>query len=61
MRHQNIATTQVYVHMDMSTIVERHHRYSPVRDAIRGAQGVLIKREVIKEAEELLMTKEANN
>jgi len=47
--------------MDMSTIVERHHRYSPVRDAIRGAQGVLIKREVIKEAEELLMTKEANN
>ncbi len=46
MRHTNISTTQEYVHLDMSTIVERHHEYSPVREAIRGAQGVLIKREV---------------
>jgi len=55
MRHQNIATTQVYVHLDMATIVESHHEFSPVRDAIRGAQGVLIKREVLEEAEELLV------
>jgi len=61
MRHQYIATTQVYVHMDMSTIVERHHEYSPVRDAIRGAQGLLIKREAIQEAEEILLTKETND
>jgi len=46
MRHKDIATTQRYVHLAMHTIVERHHQYSPVRDAIRGAQGVLIKREV---------------
>lgn len=59
MRHQNLATTQVYVHLDMSTVVESHHEHSPVRDAIRGAQGVLIKREVVKEAEDILAQKKA--
>ncbi len=48
MRHENLATTQVYVHLDISTIVESHHEHSPLRDAIRGAQGVLINREVEK-------------
>ncbi|GAJ11490.1 unnamed protein product [marine sediment metagenome] len=46
MRHENIATTMKYVHMNMPTVIERHNQYSPLRDAIRGAQGVLIKREV---------------
>jgi len=55
MRHQNLSTTQVYVHLDMSTIVESHHEYSPVRDAIRGAQGVLIKREALEEVDGILL------
>ena len=46
MRHRNIATTMKYVHMNMPTVVERHNEYSPARDAIRGAQGVLINQEV---------------
>jgi len=46
MRHRNIATTLKYVHMNMPTLVERHHQYSPARDAILGAQGVLLKQEV---------------
>ncbi len=46
MRHKNIATTLKYVNLAMHQIVEQHHQYSPLRDAIRGAQGVLIEREV---------------
>ncbi len=46
MRHRNIATTLKYVNLDMGDVVEKHHQYSPLRDAIRGAQGVLIEREV---------------
>jgi len=53
MRHNNIATTMKYVHTDMSTVIKQHHQYSPGREAIRGAQGVLIKREV----EEILQRK----
>ncbi|MBA7659471.1 Tyrosine recombinase XerC [subsurface metagenome] len=46
MRHRNIATTQKYVTLAMHDVVEQHHRHSPLRDAMRGAQGVLIKQEV---------------
>jgi len=46
MRHRNIATTQKYVNLAMHDVVEQHHRHSPLRDAMRGAQGVLIKQEV---------------
>ncbi len=46
MRHRNIATTQKYVNLAMNTIVDQHHQYSPLRKAIHGAQGVLIRREV---------------
>lgn len=46
MRHRNIATTLKYVNLAMHTVVEQHHQYSPLRDAIRGAQGVLLQREV---------------
>ena len=46
MRHRNISTTRKYVNLAMSTVVEQHKQYSPLRDAIRGAQGVLINQEV---------------
>jgi len=46
MRHTNISTTQKYVNLAMHTVIEHHRQYSPLRDAIRGAQGVLIDREV---------------
>ncbi|MBA7684070.1 hypothetical protein ES703_92460 [subsurface metagenome] len=55
MRHRNIATTQKYVHLAMRDIVEKHHQYSPARDAIRGAQRSFFDNgQVVKEAEEIL-------
>jgi len=39
MRHRSITTTQKYIHLAMLTVVEQHSKYSPLRDAIRGAQG----------------------
>ena len=46
MRHRNIATTEKYVNLTLRTVVEQHHQHSPLRAALRDAQGVLIKREV---------------
>ncbi len=46
MRHSNISTTQKYVNLAMHTVVAMHNLHSPLRQALRGAQGVLIKREV---------------
>ncbi len=46
MRHRNIATTQKYVNLAINTVVDQHHQHSPLRKAIHGAQGVLMRREV---------------
>ncbi len=55
MRHKNIATTQKYVHLAMHDVVEKHHQYSPARDAIRGAQWSFFDNsQVVKEAEVIL-------
>ncbi len=45
MRHRDIATTQRYVNLAIHDVVEQHKQHSPLRDAIRGAQGVLIRSE----------------
>lgn len=54
MRHRDIATTRGYVRLDMSKVVEQHHLHSPLRAALRGAQGMLWTKEVVREAEEIL-------
>lgn len=59
MRHTDIGTTQKYVHLAMRTVVKRHHEHSPLRDALRGAQGALFSQDfdthlAIKEAEKIL-------
>ncbi|MBA7621841.1 Tyrosine recombinase XerD [subsurface metagenome] len=60
MRHKNIATTQKYVHLAMHDVVEKHHLYSPARDAIRGAQWSFFDNgQLVKEAEAIL--KEADH
>jgi len=62
MRHKNIATTQKYVHLAMRDVVEKHHQYSPARDAIRGAQWSFFDNgQAVKEAEAILKGKEANH
>lgn len=61
MRHKNIATTQRYVHLVMHDVVEKHHQYSPARDAIRGAQSSFFDNgQAVKEAEAILTKKEEN-
>ena len=59
MRHTDIGTTQKYVHLTMRTVVKHHHEHSPLRDALRAAQGVLFSQDldtsqVVREAEEIL-------
>ncbi len=63
MRHRNIATTQKYVNLAMPEVVEQHHQHSPLRAAIRDAQGFqqsfFDKAKAVREAEEILAKKEA--
>lgn len=55
MRHKNIATTQKYVHLTIHTVVEQHNKYSPARDAIRGAQWSFFDKDrALREAEAIL-------
>lgn len=43
MRHKSIAMTQKYVNLSMTKVCEFHNKFSPVRGALLGSQGVLIK------------------
>ncbi|KKM70433.1 hypothetical protein LCGC14_1440810 [marine sediment metagenome] len=54
MRHQDIRTTRLYVFLNMRKVIEQHHQHSPLRSALRGAQGLLWKQEVMQEATEIL-------
>jgi len=54
MRHRDISTTQQYVNLSLHQVVEQHHKHSPLRAALRGAQGMLWTQEVLREAEEIL-------
>ncbi len=54
MRHADIRTTRGYVSLDMRKVVEAHHRHSPLRAALQGAQGLLWTPNVLEEAEEVL-------
>lgn len=63
MRHTDIGTTQKYIHLAMRTVVKRHHEHSPLRDALRGAQGMLFSQDfdtsqAVKEAEEIVAGRE---
>lgn len=61
MRHTDIGTTQKYVHLAMRTVVKRHHEHSPLRDALRAAQGVqqsfFDTGQAVKEAEAIMASK----
>ncbi|MBA7666792.1 Tyrosine recombinase XerC [subsurface metagenome] len=58
MRHRDIATTQKYVNLATHTLVEHHRLYSPLREAIRGAQQSFFDTDqAIKEAESIISSK----
>lgn len=46
MRHKSLSTTMKYVNLNMQTVVEQHAMHSPLRTALRGSQGVLIRRDI---------------
>lgn len=41
MGHANIATTRIYTELDLRDITAQHSKYTPLRTAQRGAQGLL--------------------
>lgn len=61
MGHANITTTQKYTALAMHDVIEKHHRFSPLRAAHAAAQESFFdKDQAVKEAEEILAKKEAN-
>lgn len=39
--HSNISTTRIYADLDLRDILVQHHKFSPLRGALAGAQSVL--------------------
>ncbi len=54
MRHKRISTTQKYVNLSLRRIIEFHRKYSPLKSALSGSQGILFKEEVLAEAEAII-------
>jgi len=41
MRHRSINTTKKYVHVSLRKAIDAHRQFSPLRNALRGVQGLL--------------------
>jgi len=59
MGHTDIKTTQKYAALNLTDILKKHHKFSPLRAAHAAAQESLFADEALKEAEEILRRKEA--
>ena len=57
MGHADIETTQKYASLNLTDIVRKHQRFSPLKAAHAGAQESLFEVEAVKEAEEILREK----
>jgi integrase/recombinase XerD len=55
--HKKISTTEKYADLADREIIDKHHRFTPLRAVHGAAQGILIDR-VVKEAEEILLKNE---
>lgn len=55
--HKKISTTEKYANLADREIIDKHHRFTPLRAVHSAAQGILIDR-VVKEAEEILLKNE---
>lgn len=58
MGHADIETTQKYATLNLTDIVKKHQKFSPLRAAHAAAQEGLFTSEALKEAEEILRGKE---
>jgi integrase/recombinase XerD len=59
MGHADIETTQKYASLNLTDIVKKHQKFSPLKAANDAAQESLFATEAMKEAEQILQTKEA--
>jgi len=59
MGHADIETTQKYATLNLTDIVKKHQKFSPLKAAHAAAQESLFAAEAIREAEQILQTKEA--
>jgi integrase/recombinase XerD len=58
MGHTDIKTTQKYAALNLTDIIKKHRKFSPLKAAHAAAQESLFTSEAIKEAEEILQRKE---
>ena len=58
MGHTDIKTTQKYAALNLTDIIKKHHKFSPLRAAHAAAQESLFAAEALREAEEILRSKE---
>ncbi|GAH80217.1 unnamed protein product, partial [marine sediment metagenome] len=62
MGHAHIGTTQKYTSLNLSDVVAKHHQFTPLRAAHAAAQESFFdKGQAIKEVEEILAKKGADN
>ena len=59
MGHTDVKTTQKYASLNLTDIIKKHRKFSPLRAAHSAAQESLFAVEALKEAEEILHRKEA--
>ena len=60
MGHKRITTTEIYTHLVTKDLIEKHHKFSPLRAAQAAAQESLWKDEAVEEAESILTKKGKN-
>jgi len=61
MGHTDIKTTQKYASLNLTDIIKKHRKFSPLRAAHAAAQDSLFTPEVLKEAEEILKGKKSSD
>jgi len=61
MGHTDVKTTQKYATLNLTDIIKKHQKFSPLKAAHAAAQESLFMPEVLKEAEEILKGRRSND
>ena len=60
MGHADIKTTEKYTTLNLTDVIKKHQKFSPLKAAQAGVQGNLFTPEVLKQAEEILKGSKSN-
>jgi site-specific recombinase XerD len=55
--HADVKTTQIYANLANSSIIEKHHQFTPLRSMYAAAQGSFFQNQAVQEAEAILSSK----